>query len=279
MKTTFMVFGLLWSGGAFASADGVCPATPAATAETAGAIVTAFQRMQDEVLKLQHERLVVQQGCLDAAPSPAQVAAIYLSEALFASFEERPAAAEDWLRAMMEADPGAQIPPEVAPEGTKLSLQLRSVRGSPAKPRQPALITSGYTLLLDGVPSALRPTDRPSLYVILDDHAKVWGSGVLAESEALPRPPPLNNLQDPWPRPLVIAEASTVALSAGLWIFALVERGKLNGALDEIEEGKAPMTAAELQALTGRTNGLGYAAQATTGLAVGLAAVGFAVRW
>lgn len=83
--------------------------------------------------------------------------------------------------------------------------------------------------------------------------------------------------------PLLLAAGGTALVSGGLWAVSLVERGHLLAVNERIAGGatedEVGMTAEAWSSYHDRTQVLLYASQATTGLALGLGAVGVVVRW
>lgn len=172
--------GLLMEGAALA-----CSATPGMMAGMAGAAQNSYAAMDDDAFYTARRLMLTAASCLTAAPSPIEAAEVYRIEALAAFIERDEPSTVAWLRAMLEADPAALIPAEVAPPGHTLQLLLDTAQRAQASPRVVARVHGPCALLVDGVLAREVPLERPSLVVVQTPDGKTMWSGLVPANPAV----------------------------------------------------------------------------------------------
>jgi hypothetical protein len=233
-------------------------------------------------------------GCLEERLGPQLASSVYQLEALDSYLPPRNLErAVQSFHAAREASPGYSLPAALAPEGNLLRTQweLAGERTSAIAPLPPP---EGFTLYVDGYMAASRPINRPVILQLVQDAdgAVVWtgylssgapdpsweGVGVGSASSGL-------TIDDGGSHratlPLALGAAGTAALSGGLFALALSSRTSLYQ--DRGYPGGDPLPASvesEVEATRRTINGIGYAAQATGAVALGLGgAAVLSLRW
>ncbi|MBK9366823.1 MAG: hypothetical protein IPN01_10955 [Deltaproteobacteria bacterium] len=144
-------------------------------------------------------------ACLSAVPTPAESAVIYGANGIIQAQIGDEAGALGWLQAMVEADPAAQLSPNLAPPDHALYAlcaqalaQPPSTRGLVRVPLRPHPL--GGRVRVPGV-----PLERPALVVLTNRKGEVVWSDLVA---------PGTDLKDEW-RGLRVPLWSVAALVGG----------------------------------------------------------------
>lgn len=287
------------------AAHAACPASPSALAERAQQATDAFGRADLNAFGLAMSTLEQEAGCLSAPPTPAQAARVFEAEGLQAFMNKDRASGLSHFQAMHAADPDAQLSPSAAPPGGLVQGWWSEALALPPSGRAAVNLPRGLSLIVDGAPSADRPTGRAALIVVQDAKKAVLWSGLLPADQPLPAsitamslkldksntkpsasglPGGAGDSGKPKAGLPVLLTAGGVALaSGGLWAVSLSGVKELSwyaeGIRDNQTEGELGASRADIEALQRRTRSLGYAAQASTGLALGLGAVGVVLVW
>lgn len=277
-----LAFALMLLAMGESSAFASCPSTPEDVEAHARAALGAFAEARDATFASQREEMRQDLGCLNAVPTPTQAALAHQVEGLhwfFVKDKERSIGA---FQAMMESDPTLSIDPAVAPVDGPVDFWRAQAALMPPASRAQQTVPVGYTLYVDGKPSTSLPVARQSVSVLADNSGHVVWSGLLPAEAGLPQialPPRTKQLAKP-----VLLGAGGVALASGaLWAFTLVDRARVQDVSvaigENATEAELGMTWEEAEALHRRTNALGYAAQASSGVAVGLGVLGLVWAW
>jgi hypothetical protein len=169
-------------------------------------------------------------------------------------------------------------------------------------PTEPADIPPDLTLIMDGRPSTRRPLTRPAVAQGFDPSGRsvysllLYPNGPLPAAPGAERPPPpppvtrapsrrsIPALEIDAPRdlskasrPLLLSGAGVGGAAALLWVGAGVGALSFSSTRADVAGGE-PLDDAALARTVRFTNGLGYAAQISTGLALTLSGVGLAFK-
>ncbi len=264
-----------------------CPATPSMMTGWSRTAEADFVDLDSTAFARSRATMLDAASCLDSPPIPADAAGVHRVEALAAFLADDEDATRRSFHAMLEVDPSAGLPAEIALPGHRLSALLQEAQALPASPRAPLVISAPCTLSVDGVPSNTRPADRPALIVVQDAHQHTLWSGLLPPEGTLvlacPDATAANSRRRVWP--LWVATGGAVIAAGGLWTataFAnlhLTTDGEL--IVQDIPEEDLGHGAAEISDLFDRRDRLNAGAVATTGMALGLGAlsVGVTIAW
>lgn len=277
-----LTFTLILLGLGESAAYASCPSTPEDVEAHARAAISAFAEARDATFASQREEMRQDLGCLNAVPTPTQAALAHQVEGLHWFFVKDKEHSIGAFQAMIESDPTLTIDPSVAPVGGPVDFWRTQAALMPPASRAPQAVPVGYTLYVDGKPSTSLPIARQSVSVLADNSGHVVWSGLLPAEAGLPEialPPRTKQLAKP-----VLLGAGGVALASGaLWAFTLVDRARVQeigvSIGENATEAELGMSWEEAEALHRRTNALGYAAQASTGVAVGLGVLGLVWAW
>lgn len=282
LRTALVGSLLAWLASREAAA--LCPASADTIRAEIQEAENAFSAIDTVHFKSAMTSLRADLGCLAELPDPTLAAAVHEVEALDAFFDQDQGRALLSLRAMVEVRPDAELSEDLAPSGGELRAWFTMARHLPTTRRGALELPPGLRLWVDGQESKDLPTDRPALVALLGSDGSLIFSGIVTGPGALPLPalpPPSAPAARP-PRRLLLAAGGLAAVSAGLWVGALVEERQVREVGEAIAAGRAEVGVADAQAfdaLVGRANALGVAGQVTAGLALGLGGVGLVVRW
>lgn len=273
---------LVWVGAwVFSSpSEAACPASAASVDAHAQQALNAFANAREADFARAREELRVELGCLTESPSPTGAAAVHQVDALHWFFVKEKERSLQSFQAMLESDPQLRMDPAVAPPGGAVDLWRSEAALRSPSPREPMTLPRGYALTVDGAPATTVPTARPAIVVVLASDGRAVWSGM--GPGALPELP-----SRAWTEPLVkptLVGAGAIALASGtLWALALRDRAQLDALSEGITtnqtEAELGLSWEESHQLYRRTNALGYAAQATTGVAIGLGVLGLTWSW
>jgi len=257
--------------------------------------LVAIQQVPSERFAGQYTSAMEALACLEGPVTPALAVEVHRATALSAYLaRDLPAVLRAW-RSVVAVDPQA-APPQDIPDGHPLrELYDEAVALPPGgSTRLPSV--EGAVASIDGELAALRPDGRPVvLQWMTTEGTPLWTGYVRAfDDTPLPavRPAPLAEppaaapipvATSPTPsrraRPWWIGTAVAAGASTGLWTAALLLRRGLLSEDDPVAEYGDPASAREaLGDRQATINLLGYAAQGTTGLALGLGGVALVVR-
>lgn len=270
-----------------------CPSSAAVLDAMARQAETSFAppRDFDRVEALARE-LQPTVACLEAALAPAEAADAHVVAALGAFLEKDGPGTTGAFQAARLADPAYRLPEGMVPSGHPLQVSFASAAapGTQALPMRPA---DGLDLRVDGVPTDLRPADRPALLQAtragaLQHSVYLWPADPLPDwADA---PPFVASVEDVSPTPgesaidrprrvrrgpspgLLVAAGGAALASGGLWTATLVNRSVYQDNYEEIsgeiadgqmdEDGRLERQAyLDDQART--VNLVGYVAQGT----------------
>jgi hypothetical protein len=293
---------------AAAASGASCPVAMDALLEQADAGIASFEDMDADGFQRAVHVLREQIACPEAAVDAELARRLHLVMALDAFTDQEPARAREAFRAVLAADPTWRPPASLAPLGNPLRVLFEEARrDDPALGADLAEPTVG-SFYVDGVEATERPSDRPFVLQWLDEHGNVRWSDWLPAGAHLPievlaamheedpmdffeqAPPPPKPVEPLAPAPVedngrgasvaLLAGAGGSALaSGGLLVAALVTRGQWSSAVDECVtwggcEDAPGAAQQEHDDLAKRARTLGYAAQGTAGLALGLGIAG-----
>jgi len=258
-----------------------CPATPESLSAELELATEAFIGMDAAAFAEARESARASLACMDRRAPPALAGAYHRMEALDAYLTRNFDGTRAAFRAALTSAPDYALPPELAPEGNRLSTLYEEAR-TLSDPEVAVAIPEGFTLVVDGSEKSERPESRPAIYQgFTTETTPLWTDWLKPEAP-LPDwgPPPTVERPERSGGGLLWSAAGVAVVSGGLWTGALINRGKAldygdqisNDALDASESG-AVDTAVQ------RARWMGYAAQATTGAAAGLGVAGVVVRW
>jgi len=270
--------------------------------------IGAFEDMDATLFQDAIHAVQEQIACPEAAVDSELALQLHLLMALDAYTDQQLERAQQAFRAVLAADPTWRPPTSLAPRGNPLrQVYDAAVKDQAAPPADLAEPTEG-SFYVDGLPSTTRPSDRPFVLQWIDDHGNVQWSDWLPAGAHLPievlaamheedsmsvyttaPPPPTSTgpvITVPDDEPgkgasvaLLAGAGGAAVASGGLLVAALVSRGQWQDAVDEcVTWGgcqDAPDTAlSDHDQLAQRARTMGYAAQGTAGLALGLGIVG-----
>ena len=204
------------------------------------------------------------------------------------------------FQAALAADPAYALPEAIAPEGNLLQSLLEQARTTPAvEAAQPLRANGGCVVLVDGWESDIRPPDRPVLLqemcgdevgaiALLPSHAELprWASVEASPDAAVALAEPTSELPVASLEPdtvrrgpalgLAVGGGVAIVAAGGLYLGALESRRTYDGYTSQIAQGELDASQQDaVETALGRTNGLGYGAQAAA--VVGLGLLGSAV--
>jgi len=272
---------VLWSGEVLA-----CPSSPSIVISLAKTAEGHFSSMSDVAFADTLSQLHELESCIDAPLSPVQVSALHRVEALaaFQAGDER--AAVRALRAMLEADPSAELSVDVAPPGHHLRRLLEDGRKAIPDLRGPFAISPPCIAIIDGAEGSDRPLNLPTVIVIQNANSQVVWSGLLNPDEELdftcPASGPTHDHGRHRARPVWLASAGMAVVAGGLWMSTALSIKQLEVAQEQISSGESPdLSADEIRRLGKRRDNLLSAAQVTSVVTAGLGvvAVGVTIRW
>jgi hypothetical protein len=287
------------------AAAGSCPAAMEQIAARAGQGVQAFEDMDSGGFDAAVFDVREQLSCPDRALDSVAAVAVHQLMALDAYMAQEPERVRASFRSVLAVDPDYQPPSQLAPRGNPLRDLFEESKhhqdGIPADLAEP---TEG-SFYVDGLPATSRPADRPFVLQWISEAGDVRWSDYLPAGAHLPievlaamheedpmavfaaaPPPTVVEPVAPLPEPrntgsvVLLAGAGGAALaSGGLLIAGLSTRSRWQGAVDECVVWQGceddPDAAIRDQAvLAERARMLGYAAQGSAGLALGLGIVG-----
>lgn len=291
------------------AAGATCPASLAQISEQAESGISAFEDMDDQGFGVAVEEVRELVACPDSAVDGAVASRLHLLMALDAYTDQESERAREALRAVLAADPSFSLSSSLAPWGNPLREIWDQARRDQAGPTADLAKPTEGSFYVDGLPATARPSDRPFVLQWIDDHGNVRWSDWLPAGAHLPievlaamheedpmsvfqtAPTPTGPVQPELPLPdergggrgtsaVLLAGAGGAALaSGGLLAAAMASRGKWQSSVDECVTWDGcsddPQTALADQAeLAQRARTLGYAAQGSAGLALGLGIVG-----
>ena len=171
---------LLFAALASPDALAACPMRPDHAALAAKDVLDAFAAQAPN-----QRRTELTVTCLSAVPTPAQSAAIYSANAVIQAQLGEEQAALLWLRAMVAADPEAQLSPTLAPPDHPLYALFAQAQAAPPSTRGVAPIPRNHTMWVDGVEALGLPLERPALVVLTDKKGEVVWSELVAPGAEL----------------------------------------------------------------------------------------------
>jgi len=291
---------------ASAIAGAQCPVAMDVLSEKVDAGISAFEDMDSAGFETSIHEVRELVGCPEAAVDADLAMRLHLLMALDSYTGQELGRAQEAFRAVLAADPTWRPPSTLAPRGNPLRQVYDAAVKDVAQPSADLAEPTEGSFYLDGVPTTTRPSDRPFVLQWIDDHGNVRWSNWLPAGAHLPievlaamheedpmdvfrqAPPP------PGPsEPLVLApepgDGASIALlagaggaavaSGGLLVAALLSRNQWQEAVDECVtwggcEASPDTSLADHDKLAQRARTLGYAAQGSAGLALGLGIVG-----
>ncbi len=282
-----------------------CEAT---LAEVGGAVKDAERALAAQQLDAFAEGQAVaaeRLHCLTDPLTPGAAAAWHRFMAYHYMEQQQPDLVLSSFHAALMLEPFAVLPEQLAPADSITAMMYMSAAVAEESERVPMQAPDGFTLWVDGAPAADRPTSMTAVLQILDgsgnavgtqfllpgDTPPEWASGVapelpavavvepepvlepdpVAEPEPAPLPPPPSTSSSNGPSVPLLAAAGGAAVGSGL-LFAMSA-----GARSKLLDPATPL--AEIEDLGRRSNGLGYASQATLGAALSLATIGVVVQF
>ncbi len=295
-------------------AQAQCPATAEQLAEQLAAGLAAFEQMDAEAFRLAREGAQERLGCVDRALSMEEAAEYHLLMALDAYLSQDPERTVAALRSVVALRPSYKLPRNLAPPGNLLLELHREARKPLYAPQMALLEVQQASFYVDGQQALERPSERPAVLQLLSESGEVAWSGYLPTGAHLPvsviaavteedrmvvyeggvpkpAPEPLvpevgteSEPQGP-SRALAFGAGGAAVAAAGLLTAALVARSRW---LENVEEcvvwdGCADNSDSALEQqeqLASSARALGYGAQATGGVALGLGvAAVLTVKW
>ena len=291
-----------------ALAGAACPVSTTAIGHLADNGIVAFEAMDAAAFEDVVRQIRESVSCPDAAVDGVVAARLHLLMALDAYIRQDPERAQAGFRAVLASDPSFVPSSSLAPRGNELrDLWYAASKDEPGPTADLAKPTVG-SFYVDGLPATARPSDRPFVLQWIDEEGRVRWSDYLPAGAHLPievlaamheedrmdvfkQAPPPNPVDVPQPSvvdegrgsgasaTLFAGAGGAAVVSGGLLAAALVTRGKWNDAVQEcVTWGGCdadPDGALQAQAeLAQRARVLGYAAQGSAGLALGLGLVG-----
>ena len=279
-------FSALALGGCPLAQAGRCPARPDDVVRDLVAAQEAFVHMDPEAFEDARAEALAGMTCLSAPMTPAQAALAHRIEALDAFLVDDTPRVLAAFAAASRADPDVLLPTDLAPPGNLLRTRYDEARWLPMPPVTPLTLPPDTTAQVDGRDADSVPVDQPALTVYLDGAGEVVGSVYHAPGAPQPTLEVLEvtpiKLPEIHPERVTRVAAGGLAVtSAALWTGALLTRRHVMQVGDDIAAGVEPDVAGQVSLgdLMDRTTKLGYAAQVTTGLALGLGVVVFTVDW
>jgi hypothetical protein len=286
-----------------------CPAALEQLSAQAEAGISAFEDMDAEGFEQAVVEVEEMVACPESAVDGLVASRLHLLMALDAYTDQESERAREALRAVLAADPSFSLSSGLAPWGNPLREIWDKARRDDAGPTADLAKPTEGSFYVDGLPATTRPSDRPFVLQWIDDGGHVRWSDWLPAGAHLPievlaamheedpmsvfqsAPPPPVPVQPALPLPddrkggrgagvVLLAGAGGVALaSGGLLAAAMVSRGKWQSSVDECVtwggcEDAPDAALAEQTELAQRARTLGYAAQGSAGLALGLGIVG-----
>lgn len=182
------------------AAEAACPQRPEHAVVAARDVIAAFAAQAPN-----QRRTELSVACLNAVPTPAQSATIYSANGIIQAQIGDEAGALGWLQAMVEADPAAQLSPNLAPPDHALYALYAQALAQPPSTRGLVRIPLRHTLWVDGFESLDVPLERPALVVLTNRKGEVVWSDLVA---------PGTDLKDEW-RGLRVPLWSVAALVGG----------------------------------------------------------------
>lgn len=292
-RVAYLAAGLLLAP---VAARAACPSRGEDLASYAGAAQAAFAPPRDfdrvEALAAEVPGLV---DCLAEPVLPAQAASAHTTVALGAFLAQSRELSLGALQAARAADPTRRLPEGMVPVGHPLQVAFaeaanRPVETAPVRPAQ------GLVVVVDGLPGAPRPTNRPALLQAVRDGTVEHSTYLLPEA-ALPAwadapAEPVVALVEPTVAPargrrgpstgLLVAAGGMALASGGLWTAAVLDKASLEDGYDTVngriaeglyDEDDRDEAQDVLDGQANRVNALGFAAQGATA-ATGLLLVG-----
>lgn len=285
-----------------------CPAAMDALLEQAEAGIAAFEDMDAEGFETAVYEVREMVGCPEAAVDSYLVLRLHLLMALDAYTDRELGRAQEAFRAVLVADPTWRPPSSLAPRGNPLrQVYDFAAKDQPGPSADLAEPTEG-SFYVDGLPATVRPSDRPFVLQWIDDYGNVRWSQWLPAGAHLPievlaamheddpmdvfrqAPPPVEDDPSVLPPPepgggrgasvaLLSGAGGMAVASGGLLVAALVSRNQWQDAVDECVtwggcEAGPDAALQENEKLAQRARTLGYAAQGSAGLALGLGVIG-----
>lgn len=284
-------------------ADAACPADVRALQAEVEAATGAYVQMDPAAFGQARDRAREALGCLTEPIPPSLAAAYHRMEALDGFIARQPERTVVSFRAAVAADPAWTMPDRLAPKGNVLRQQFDEARALPPSATVPVGPPPGAHVTVDGSHLEVRPTERPAILQLvggggaapltIDGTAWVDVGAVPPEWAAAPAvaiveaTPPVDAVRTPPPPgapstatisgrranprlPLLVGAGAGAVVSGGLYAGALSARASFDDGETAYED---------LDALRGRANSLGYAAQATGLVAIGLGTVAVVVPW
>lgn len=211
------------------AASATCiPTSPSEISRLARDAELAFVRMDDVVFLASRDAALDAAGCLHAAPSPADAAALHEILGLSLFHEGDLVGALSAFHAMYAALPIYEVPAEVAPEGGPLRSLVDGARTPAETAAASVRLWTGWSLIVDGTEQSALPLERSALVTVLDPMGRVSWSDVLATGEPLPAWIPLSptelppvpsappTMEAPRARALPLVAAGAGVVTAGL---------------------------------------------------------------
>lgn len=285
-----------------------CPVTMSQLSEQTDVGLAAFEDMDAQ--GFEDSILLVREmvACPEAAVDGDLVLRLHLLMALDAYTDQDIERAQEAFRSVLVADPTWRPSSSMAPRGNPLRQVYDAAAKDAGSPSADLAEPTEGSFYVDGLPATTRPSDRPFVLQWIDDQGDVRWSDWLPAGAHLPidvlaamheedpmdifrqaPPPPKPTDALPGPSDSGSGRGGSVALlagaggmavaSGGLLVAALVSRGQWHDAVDECVTwggcGSSPDGAQQdHDKLAQRARTLGYAAQGSAGMALGLGVIG-----
>lgn len=221
--------------------------------------------------------------CLAELATADSLAPWYAAQGLQAFLDRRPTDMERDFQIARYLDPELTLPEGLAPRGHPIDVAWTNALLAP--PFGEVSVEGNFQgdLYIDGVLSLTMPAERPYVAQLMSTDHVLKGSWLVPDlAQAPDRLTGERNLT--WSRRFALGAAGVSTVSAGLWVAALSS----SSTASTLEQDAPTLGVSDpdrrsrqrtLEDVAARANALGYAAQVTTGLGVGLATVSLVVRF
>lgn len=275
-------------------AEAACPASTADMVTNLDAATAAFSAMDRATFFTSRDKAREQLRCLDGKLLAVDAATFHQVEALHAYVAKDPDGTRLSFRAAVGAQASYDLPQTLAPEGNPLRGLFDEAKNAPAGPQVGVQVPEDAALYVDGSRSQTRPTDRPAvIQLVLGSGELHWtgyvGAGDAPSWPALPEKPkepepaptpepvasttttlPVEDKPNPLGTPLIVTGAVLGAASLGMLAAGLSAKGRHNADDTAFED---------LADLQRNANTLGYAAQVTGVVALGVGGAGIVLKF
>lgn len=257
-----------------------CPSSNEQIRDHLDVAALAFASSRGAVLASERAAAEAELACLDSQITRENAAAWHQMVALDCSMRGDLDCALRSLTATVAAMPGWQLPDTVVPANHALRELYRQASVASPGEKTRVDVPDGYILVMDGARGLLRPTTEPVLAQAFDPSGRLlWGAWVDVGQDLPDFPQPRRHSPA-----LMVSAGVLLGASGALWLGAQAAADQLSAdgaALAENRRGgeQAEATLRSMQDSRDRANQLGLAAQVGAGLAVGLGAVAFTVKF